>query len=74
MKLPYKDHNSIKVMELSDEEFVRRFLLHVLPARFVKIRHYGFLGNKGRNKRIMLCRKLLNAYTPNYELCEFSQH
>ena len=39
-------------------EFIRRFLLHVLPKRFVKIRYYGILGCKNRKKKISLCRKL----------------
>ncbi|HHV07139.1 MAG TPA: IS91 family transposase [Firmicutes bacterium] len=60
----YKSHNAIKIMELSDDEFVRRFLLHVLPTGFMKIRHYGFLGNNGRDKRLETCRKLLNAIVP----------
>lgn len=61
----YKDQNRIKVMELSEDEFVRRFLLHVLPLGFMKIRHYGFLANRGRDKRLELCRKLLNAISPH---------
>jgi len=56
----YKNQNKIKTMELSEEEFVRRFLLHVLPSGFMKIRHYGFLANKGRKDRLALCRRLLN--------------
>ena len=61
----YKDHNMIKVMELSEDEFVRRFLLHVLPPGFMKIRHYGFLANRGRDERLELCRKLLNSISPH---------
>ena len=57
----YKNNNQLKIMELSDEEFVRRFLLHVLPSGFMKIRHYGFLANKNRDKRLELCRALLKA-------------
>jgi hypothetical protein len=40
-------------------EFVRRFLLHVLPRGFVKIRHFGFLANRYRQEKIALCRELL---------------
>jgi hypothetical protein len=41
-------------------EFIRRFLLHVLPKRFVRIRHYGFLANRSKKKNIGLCRMLMN--------------
>lgn len=61
----YKDHNLTKIMELTEEEFVRRFLLHVLPSGFMKIRHYGFLANKGRDNRLEVCRKLLHAIRPH---------
>ena len=44
----YADGNKTKVMTLDADEFIRRFLLHVLPDRFVKIRHYGLLGNRCR--------------------------
>ena len=57
----YKDSNRTKVMELSDDEFVRRFLLHVLPSGFMKIRHYGFLANKNRDQRLERCRALLKV-------------
>jgi len=42
-------------------EFIRRFLLHVLPDRFVKIRHYGLLGNRCRRKKLDQCRELLSC-------------
>ena len=48
-------------MTLNAEEFIRRFLLHVLPRGFVKLRHFGFLANRGRRKNIVLCHKLLAA-------------
>ncbi len=48
-------------MSLKAEEFIRRFLLHVLPKGFVKVRHFGFLANRGRRENVMLCRKLLAA-------------
>jgi len=48
-------------MTLNAEEFIRRFLLHVLPRGFVKLRHFGFLANRGRRENIVLCRKLLAA-------------
>jgi Putative transposase/Transposase zinc-binding domain len=48
-------------MSLKAEEFIRRFLLHVLPKGFVKVRHFGFLANRGRRENVVLCRKLLVA-------------
>jgi hypothetical protein len=55
-----------KVMQLEVTEFIRRFLLHVLPSGFHRIRHFGFLANGRRVKRIALCRSLLTlpANTP----------
>jgi len=47
-------------MTLQATEFIRRFLLHVLPTGFVKIRHFGFLANRCRKQKILLCRKLLD--------------
>jgi hypothetical protein len=46
-------------MTLAAEEFIRRFLLHVLPKGFVRIRHYGWMANRCRSQRAALCRKLL---------------
>lgn len=63
----YADGSRLKTMTLSTVEFVRRFCLHVLPERFVKIRHYGLLGNRQRQTRLALARKLLGA-TPAAEL------
>jgi hypothetical protein len=57
----YKDENRHKLMTLDAHEFIRRFLLHVLPGRFVRIRHFGFLGNRQRTKKLALCRQLLAA-------------
>jgi hypothetical protein len=45
-----KDDNRRKVMTLSVVEFIRRFLMHALPDRFMRIRHYGFLGNRSRTE------------------------
>jgi hypothetical protein len=60
-----KDNNRIKVMTLDAVEFIRRFLLHILPSGFVKIRHFGFLANRNRSVRLGLCRKLLRAPMPS---------
>jgi hypothetical protein len=53
-----------KTMTLKAAEFIRRFLLHVLPTRFVRIRHYGFLANRVCCEKLQLCRRLLAAVTP----------
>jgi hypothetical protein len=68
----YKDEQKQKVMTLSADEFLRRFLLHVLPDGFQRIRHYGLLGNRHRAEHIARCRELLAVPTlippaePNY--------
>jgi hypothetical protein len=51
--------NKRKVMSLHVTEFMRRFLLHVLPTRFVRIRHYGFLGNRSRKAKIARLKAIL---------------
>jgi hypothetical protein len=48
-------------MTLSAIEFVRRFVMHVLPAGFVRIRHCGLLANRHRREELALCRELLGA-------------
>jgi len=60
----YADGAQRKVMTLALDEFVRRFLLHLLPERFVKIRHYGILGNHQRHQRIEHIRTLLAPPQP----------
>jgi hypothetical protein len=57
----YRDKNKVKIMPLKAGEFIRRFLLHVLPFGFVKIRHYGFLGNRCRKEKLAKCRELLSC-------------
>jgi hypothetical protein len=54
----YADNNKPKVMALDADEFIRRFLMHVLPQGFTKIRHYGILANRGRHVRMDLCKRL----------------
>jgi Putative transposase len=56
-----KHNNRSKVMNLDAVEFIRRFLLHVLPSGFVKIRHFGLLANRNRRRSLALCRLHLNA-------------
>ena len=55
----YRDGNRLGTMTLTSEEFIRRFLLHVLPAGFQRIRYYGFLCNRYREQRLARCRELL---------------
>ena len=57
----YKDESKIKTMTISAEEFIRRFLLHVLPSRLTKIRHFGLLSNRNRKTIIALCRILIGT-------------
>ena len=60
----YADGARHKPMELSLTEFIRRLCLHVLPPRFVKIRHYGLLANRGRQGRLEHARALLGTLPP----------
>jgi hypothetical protein len=57
----YARDDELATMTLNVEEFIRRFLLHVLPRGFVKLRHFGFLANRGRRENVALCRELLAA-------------
>jgi hypothetical protein len=59
-----KDNNRIKPMTLDAVEFIRRFLLHILPRGFVKIRHFGFLANRNRSVALGLCRQHLGTRIP----------
>ena len=54
--------NRQKVMTLDAVEFLRRFLLHVLPRGFVKIRHFGYLANRERKRALRLCSTLLRPF------------
>jgi hypothetical protein len=55
----YRNGSQQKTMTLSADEFIRRFLLHVLPEGFHRIRYYGFLGNRYRKEKLEQCRRLL---------------
>jgi len=57
----YKDHNKEKFMTLTVDEFMRRFFMHVLPRKFVKIRHYGILSNRNRSTKLQKCKELTDA-------------
>jgi hypothetical protein len=57
----YKDSNKWKIMTIANEEFIRRFLLHVLPKGFMKIRHYGLLGNRNKTEKLLICKRLTHT-------------
>jgi hypothetical protein len=62
----YKDYargDKQRRMTLAAQEFLRRFLQHVLPRGFVKVRHYGLLANAGRQSKLAMCRRLLVVAT-----------
>jgi hypothetical protein len=61
----YRHHGKSKIMTLSADKFIRRFLLHALPDGFHRIRHYGFLANGHRAAKLVLCRKLLDIPSPD---------
>jgi Putative transposase len=56
----YKNHNKKRTMTLTGEEFLRRFLQHVLPKGFPRIRYFGWMANRKRGRLLPLCRALLN--------------
>jgi hypothetical protein len=60
----YAHHNKQKLMTVTAEEFLRRFLLHVLPHGFVRIRFFGFLAHRRRQSLLPLCRQLLAMAPP----------
>lgn len=59
-----KEQNRQRTMTLTHDEFIRRFLLHVLPSGFHRIRHYGLTANTGRKKNLDKARQLLNVNAP----------
>jgi hypothetical protein len=60
----YRDGNRQKTMTLDGGEFIRRFLIHVLPDGFHRIRYFGFLGNCHRTRKLERCRELLGMTPP----------
>ena len=60
----YADHDRWKVMTLDADEFLRRFLLHVVPRGFMRIRHFGLLANRTRRATLGHCRQLLDQPPP----------
>jgi hypothetical protein len=61
------EHNRQKVMTVSRDEFLRRFLLHLLPKGFVRIRHFGFLANRRRATLLPRCFAALHTSSPKSE-------
>ena len=59
-----KDNDTLKEMRLEANEFIRRFLLHVLPEGFMRIRHFGFLANRSKREDLSKCRMRLNLSEP----------
>lgn len=65
----YKNNSTKTNITLNGVEFIRRFLMHILPKGFVKIRYYGILANRNKKTKLSLCRKLTNSpvYKPKFE-------
>jgi len=57
----YRDNNKIRTTTIDTKELLRRYLLHVLPSGFMRIRHYGFLGSRYKQGNLNLIRRLLRA-------------
>jgi hypothetical protein len=73
----YKDYRHDarqKKMTLQAEEFIRRFLLHVLPEGFQRIRYYGLLANRYRAQKLAHCRDLLGMPAPDQNVIGHSRH
>lgn len=62
-----QDGNRLKTCTLSADEFIRRFLMHVLPKGFAKIRHFGILASRDKSARMALCRRLTRTPSPMRE-------
>lgn len=63
----YKDGNKIKIMSLDADEFIRRFLMHVLPAGFMKIRYFGILASRNKKHTLSRCRSIKGLKTNRQE-------
>jgi len=66
VRFRWRDHRDdrVKILALDASEFLRRFLQHVLPHRFVRVRHYGILANRTRRRKLRACRQQLDVPTP----------
>jgi hypothetical protein len=58
-----QDNNEIKTLPLAADEFIQRFLLHVIPRGFMKIRYFGFLAHTNKKQAVALIRRLLGVDT-----------
>jgi hypothetical protein len=58
----YRDQDKTKEMTIAATEFIRRFLLHILPDAFMRIRYYGLFGNPHRARNLALCRQFLSVH------------
>jgi Putative transposase. len=65
--LDRRNGNVERLMTLPIEQFIRRFLLHIMPESFVRIRYFGFMSNRNRTERIMQCRLAITAKLPDIE-------
>jgi hypothetical protein len=65
----YADGGAVKTMALDAVEFIRRFLQHVVPSGFVRVRHFGFLANRKREAKLQLCRELLSGEQAQGSAC-----
>ena len=63
----YRDKNKEKTMSLKPQEFIRRFSMHILPDRFVKIRHYGILGNRNKKLKFKRCIEIFRIKPKEFE-------
>jgi len=61
----YADHDRVKILTLKADEFLRRFLIHVVPRGFMRIRHFGLLANRTRRQTLTRCRHLLGQLAMN---------
>ena len=71
----YKNQGQWKELTLAGIEFIRRFLMHVPPKRFVRIRHYGILSSRTKQKKLTLCRNLLGCrkYISEIKICLYQK-
>jgi hypothetical protein len=60
----YRQLKGLKTMTLSGPEFIRRYISHILPEGFMRVRHYGFLANRCRRKKLSLIQKQTQGDTP----------
>jgi len=70
----YRTGGQVKTMTLSADEFIRRFLLHVLPNGFQRIRYYGLLGNRYRQEKLDQCRRLLGMHIRDQQAVLPAEH